>query len=66
MKRDKVKELRSKSAEELEAIAADLKEKLEKLNFDLKSGKTASIKDIRRIRKEIAVTLTVINEKKHD
>ncbi|BCX16140.1 MAG: hypothetical protein KatS3mg098_369 [Candidatus Parcubacteria bacterium] len=64
MKADKLKELRTKEVKELETMVMDLKEKLEKLRFDLKSGKTASIKDIRRIRKEIAVIMTIINEKK--
>jgi len=64
MKADKLKELRTKEVKELETMVMDLKEKLEKLRFYLKSGKTASIKDIRRIRKEIAVIMTIINEKK--
>ncbi len=40
-----------------------MKEKLSKLQFDLRSGKTSNIKDIRLIKKEIAVILTIIKNK---
>jgi ribosomal protein L29 len=62
MKKDKLKELRARDVEELKSSADTLKEKLERLQFDLKSGKTAAIKDIRNMRKEIAVILTLIKE----
>ncbi len=62
MKKDKLKELKSRDLEELRNIAISTKEKLAKLKFDLKSGKTDAIKDIRNIKKEIAVTLTLIKE----
>jgi ribosomal protein L29 len=62
MKKDKVKELRARTGEELKSSAESLKEKLERLQFDLKSGKTAAIKEIRGLKKEIAVILTLINE----
>jgi ribosomal protein L29 len=62
MKRDKLKELRARDLEELKSSADTLKEKLERLQFDLKSGKTAAIRDIRNMKKEIAVILTLIKE----
>ncbi len=62
MKKDKVKELRVKSADELKLLSESIKEKLEHLKFDLKSGKTAAIKDIRSLKKEIAVILTIVKE----
>jgi ribosomal protein L29 len=62
MKKDKIKELRARTAEELKSSAEMLKEKLERLKFDLKSGKTAAIKEIRSLKKEIAVMLTLIKE----
>jgi ribosomal protein L29 len=62
MKKDKVKELRVKTAEELNLLSASVKEKLEHLRFDLKSGKTAAIKEIRGLKKEIAVILTIVKE----
>lgn len=57
-----MKELRARDAEELKSLADALKEKLERLQFDLKSGKTAAIRDIRNMKKEIAVILTLIKE----
>jgi ribosomal protein L29 len=65
MKKDKIKELRAKSLEELHSLYPSLKEKLELLRFDLKSGKTAVIKEIRELKKEIAVILTLIKEKEY-
>ena len=62
MKKDKLKELRARDIEELKSSADTIKEKLERLQFDLKSGKTAAIKDIRNMKKEIAVILTLIKE----
>ena len=62
MKKDKLKELRARDVEELKSSADTIKEKLERLQFDLKSGKTAAIKDIRNMKKEIAVILTLIKE----
>jgi ribosomal protein L29 len=62
MKKDKLKELRARDVEELKSSTDTLKEKLERLQFDLKSGKTAAIKDIRNMKKEIAVILTLIKE----
>lgn len=62
MKKDKMKELRAKNAEELHSLMVSLKEKLEHLKFDLKSGKTAAIKEIRNLKKEVAVILTIVKE----
>lgn len=62
MKKDKIKELRAKNIEELAPLSVLTKEKLEHLKFDLKSGKTAAIKEIRNLKKEIAVILTVLKE----
>lgn len=62
MKKDKVKELRVKTADELNLLSVSIKEKLEHLKFDLKSGKTAAIKEIRNLKKEIAVILTIVKE----
>lgn len=62
MKRDKIKELKAKTVDDLRLLSVSIKEKLEHLKFDLKSGKTAAIKEIRGLRKEIAVILTLIKE----
>jgi ribosomal protein L29 len=62
MKRDKIKELRARAVGDLKSLVETLKEKLERLQFDLKSGKTAAIKDIHSLKKEVAVVLTLIKE----
>jgi ribosomal protein L29 len=66
MKKDRIKELRAKTVDELLSLSTSLKEKLERLKFDLKSGKTAVIKEIRSLKKEIAVILTLIKEKEYE
>lgn len=62
MKSDKVKEIKAKTEEELRTLIGTLKERLDKLQFDLKSGKTAAIKEIRELRKEIAIAYTILNQ----
>ncbi|HPW34307.1 MAG TPA: 50S ribosomal protein L29 [Candidatus Paceibacterota bacterium] len=64
MKIDKVKEFKAKTREDLDVLRTTIKEKLERLRFDLKSGKTAAVKEIRDLKKQIAIILTLINE--HD
>ena len=63
MKKSRKKELTIKNITELSAILEELKEQLSKLQFDLRSGKTSNIKDIRLTKNEIAVILTIIKNK---
>lgn len=58
-----IKQLLRKEKKELEKDLLEKKEELRQLRFDLASGKVKNIKDVRRIKKEIAVILTVINGK---
>jgi ribosomal protein L29 len=55
----KTKELRQKSAIELEKTLQDIREKLGSLNYDLAGGKVKNIKEIREISKDIAKILTL-------
>lgn len=64
MKKDAKEQLKSKGAEELRVLIKTAREKLEQMKFDLESGKSAIVKDIRRTKKEIARMLTLINQKK--
>ena len=56
----KIAELRQKTKSELEALVRDSREKLRQLYFDLSAGKVKNVREIRRMKKEIARTLTLI------
>ncbi len=55
----KINELRQKSKKELQRILFDNQEKLRQLRFDLACGKVKNVREIRKIKKEIAVILTL-------
>jgi len=57
-------ELRQKSQTELEKILEDNRKKLRQLHFDLISGKVKNVREIRKIKKDIARILTLKNIKK--
>lgn len=59
----KLQELRQKSREELEKLLKDNREKLRQLRFDLASGKLKNIREIRKIKKNVARILTILNKK---
>lgn len=65
MKRDELEQVKKKELSELQHAVGDMKEKYAKLSFDLKSGKTAVLKDMRLLRKSIAVYHTCIHEKQN-
>jgi large subunit ribosomal protein L29 len=56
----KITELRQKSKTELEKILTESREKLRQLRFDLASGKVKNVREIRKIKKDIARILTII------
>ena len=60
MKKEKKNELKNRTPQELYTLLSQAKERLEKMTFDLKSGKTANIKEIHSTKKEIAVILTIV------
>jgi large subunit ribosomal protein L29 len=57
-----LKELRQKKKEELQKILMDDREKLRTLRFDLAAGKVKNVREIRRIKKEIAKILTLLKQ----
>ncbi len=59
----KTKELRQKNKKEMRQTLRNLREKLRQLRFDLSAGKVKNVKELREIKKDIAKTLTVLNEK---
>jgi large subunit ribosomal protein L29 len=59
----KPSELRQKQKEELSKAVKDYREKLRGLRFDLASGKVKNVREIRKIKKDIARILTILKEK---
>ena len=58
----KITELRKKPKEEIQKIIRDDREKLRQLRFDLSAGKVKNVREIRKIKKDIARMLTINNE----
>lgn len=58
----KTKELRKLSKKELENLLAEKKKKLQRFSFQLDSGKSKNIKEVRESKKDIAKILTIIKE----
>lgn len=58
----KTKEIRQKTALELQKLLDEKKGKLGNLNFDLVGGRVKNIKEIRETKKDIAKILTILKE----
>ena len=58
----KITELRQKPKGELHKILQDNREKLRQLRFDLVSGKIKNVREVRKVKKEIAQVLTILNQ----
>jgi large subunit ribosomal protein L29 len=56
----RLEELRKKTKEEMRKILQDDREKLRQLRFDLAAGKVKNVREIRKIKKEVAQTLTLL------
>lgn len=56
----KITELRQKSKSELQKILLDDREKLRQLRFDLAAGKVKNVREVRKIKKDIARILTTL------
>ena len=59
----KTEELKQKSKNELEKLLRENRSKLQEFNFDLAAGKMKKVRDVRKIKKDIARVLTTINSK---
>ena len=59
----KAGEIREQSVDELRKTLSDLEEQLFKLRFQRSTGQIEDPTKIRRVRKDIARVLTVINER---
>lgn len=64
MKKDSIKkELKAKKKEDLQKTASELKEKLRRLRFDLAAGKVKNVSEVKKIKKEVALIFTLLNQK---
>ena len=59
-----IKELRLKEAPELAALLADAKKRLDELKFKAHQGQLKSVREIRILKKDIALIMAVLAEKK--
>ena len=55
-------ELRQKSKAELQKLLQASQERLRQLRFDLAAGKIKNVREIRKIKKEIARILTLLKQ----
>jgi len=60
----KASEMREQSVDELHKALSDLEEQLFKLRFQRSTGQIEDPTKIRRVRKDIARVLTVMNERR--
>ena len=60
----KISELRQKTESELRKLLQESRERLRSLRFDLVSGKIKNVREIRKIKKDIAKISTLLNEQK--
>jgi large subunit ribosomal protein L29 len=58
-----INEFKQKSKQELQKLLLDSREKLRQLRFNLASGKVKNVREIRKLKKDIARMLTIINKK---
>lgn len=58
-----MKEIKTKSKNELKRLLLEKREALRRFRFQLSSGKSKNIKEGRNLRREIAKILTEINKK---
>lgn len=62
MKKNDIKELKNKSQGELERIAAEGREKLRALRFDLAAGKVKNVNELHQTRRKVARAITFIKQ----
>ena len=62
MKNSELKQLKSKSKEELYKLLLDSSKKLQDLKFNLAAGKVKNVRSVRALKKDIARILTLLNE----
>ena len=61
-----INEFKQKSEKELKKLLLDSRERLRQLRFNLASGKVKNVREIRKLKKDIARMLTILNKKSKD
>lgn len=64
MKKKQLKEIKNKTAQDLEKLVMETKIQLNKLKIEALSGKNKNKRMGRNLRKDIAQILTIINQKR--
>lgn len=64
MKKRDFQDLKNKITPELRKELSEAREKLRKLKFDLAAGKVKNVREIKDVKKYIAVLLTTLNLRK--
>ena len=59
----KAQDLQKKTEKELIKMTVDSKTKLQQLRFDLPSGKIKNVREIRKLRREIARIATLLTQR---
>lgn len=57
-----ITELRQKTKSEIEKLLQDNRARLRQLRFDLSAGKIKNVREIRKIKKQIARILTLLKK----
>jgi large subunit ribosomal protein L29 len=60
----KAKDLNKKTDADLVKLVGDGRAKLQQFRFDLSSGKIKNVREIRKVRREIARLLTLLSQRK--
>ncbi len=60
----KTEELKKKSKKELNKLLLDSRERLRVLRFDLASGRVKNVKELGKLKKDIARILTILKQDK--
>ena len=62
----KPEEIRKKSEKDLKKLLKKKKEKLKEVKFNLSSGRVKNTKEAKKIKKDIARILTILNESSYE
>jgi len=61
----KISEIKQKPKNELQKLLQDERDNLRQLRFDLSAGKVKNVREIRKIKKDIARILTILCQKEN-
>ena len=61
----KISEIKQKPKNELQKLLQDERDNLRQLRFDLSAGKVKNVRQIRKVKKDIARILTILCQKEN-